>query len=288
MPYIANVLDINGLEPDLFIEPFAGGASVALELLATSRVKRIGLAERDPYVVAFWHTVFFDSDWLCKQVEQVELSLGTWNRMKTTRFRTMRGRALACLFLNRTSFNGALHCSAGPIGGQRQVGNYALGCRFPRRRLVRRIRTCASLASEGGVEFIREADAVDIIRHLRRRRTRNQVFLYLDPPFWSKAKRLYRFSFAEADHARLAKALHDVDFPYLLSYDPAPEIEDLYSGNGSIRKRVELLYTATQRTAEEELVITNLERLPRDCRLWRTNGEWRRVRRSRGRVRLSQ
>jgi DNA adenine methylase len=153
MPYVAATLMENELEPDLFVEPFAGGASVALELLATGRVKTIGLAERDPYVASFWRTVFFDSDWLCRQVEQVEVTIETWKRMKTTHFRSTRGQALACLFLNRTSFNGTLHDRAGPIGGQRQASNYTLDCRFPRHRLVRRIR--------GG--HVRDADVYRVV-----------------------------------------------------------------------------------------------------------------------------
>ncbi len=286
MPYVAAALSANDLQPDLFVEPFAGGASVALELLATGRVRRIGLAERDPYVASFWRTVFFDSDWLCRQVEQIEVTIDTWTHMKTTRFRSTRAKALACLFLNRTSFNGTLHRRAGPIGGRRQTSDYALDCRFPRHRLMRRIRTCASLAEDDKVAFVREADALDVIRDTPRRFRRESVFLYLDPPFWAKADRLYRFSFSVADHTRLAAALRHLSTPYLLSYDAAPEIEELYNGNGNLLRRVELLYTATQRTAEQELVITNLERLPGDTRLWRTNREWRKLRRTRGSFRL--
>ncbi len=37
--------------------------------------------------------------------------------MKRTRFTSQRTMALACLFLSRTSFNGALHPRAEPIGG---------------------------------------------------------------------------------------------------------------------------------------------------------------------------
>jgi hypothetical protein len=46
------------------------------------------------------------------------------------------GSSRSPVFLNRTSFNGALHRRAGPIGGHAQVGDYALDCRFPRPRLV--------------------------------------------------------------------------------------------------------------------------------------------------------
>jgi hypothetical protein len=73
--------------------------------------------------------------------------------------------------------------------------------------------------------------------------------------------------------------------PYLVSYDPAPEVEALYADHKCLIERVELLY-GTQRSAGEELVIANLERLPLDNRLWRTHHEWTRLRRRRGSVRL--
>lgn len=284
MPYIEAALTANGLRPGLFVEPFAGGASVALELLATGKVEKIGLGERDPYLAAFWQTVFFDSDWLCKEVGAAEVSLAVWERMKRTDFRSRRNRALACLFLNRTSFNGTLHGRAGPIGGKAQQSAYKVDCRFPRERLVRRIRTCARLADR--VAFVREADALDVIRDVCRSRARRSVFFYLDPPFWAKADQLYRFSFRNGDHQQLADALAKIDEPYLLSYDAAPDVERLYRDHDCLIERVELLY-GTQRSAGEELVMTNLERLPLDNRLWRTNQEWRRLRRHRSSLRLS-
>ena len=81
-------------------------------------------------------------------------------------------------------------------------------------------------------------------------------------------------------------ALRYVREPFLLSYDRAPEIERLYKHHELNIERVELLYTATQRTAESELVITNLARLPQDTRLWRSHAEWTQLRRTRSPVRL--
>jgi DNA adenine methylase len=283
MPYLAAALKVNDLDPDLFVEPFAGGASVALELLATGKVRRIGLAERDPYLAAFWSTVFFDSDWLCRKIDEIDVSLAMWKRLKRGRFTSRRNRALACLFLNRTSFNGTLHTRAGPIGGKAQTGPYKIDCRFPRERLKRRVRACAALSDR--VAFVREADALDVIRDARRSANGEGLFFYLDPPFWAKAEQLYRFSFTSSDHRRLSMALRYVKEPYLLSYDSAPEVEALYARHNCLLERVELLY-GTQRTAGEELVIANLERLPRDNRLWRTNHEWTRLRRRRSSIRL--
>jgi DNA adenine methylase len=283
MPYVAAALKANDLEPDLFVEPFAGGASVALELLATGKVKRIGLAERDPYLSAFWSTVFFDSDWLCRKIDEIDVSLATWERLKQGTFTSRRNQALACLFLNRTSFNGTLHRRAGPIGGKAQASAYTIDCRFPRERLKRRVRACAALSDR--VAFVREDDALDVIRDARRAARGKTVFFYLDPPFWAKADQLYRFSFAESDHKRLSTALRYVKEPYLLSYDLAPEIKTLYAHHNCLIDRVELRY-GTQRTAGEELVIANLDHLPRDNRLWRTHTEWTRLRRSRSSIRL--
>jgi DNA adenine methylase len=280
VPYVAAALKANGLEPDLLVEPFAGGASVALELVADGFVKQIAIADRDPYIAAFWETAFFDCDWLCRQVEQADVSLREWERIKTTRFRARRAMAFACLFLNRTSFNGALHRRAGPIGGKGGASEYELDCRFPRKRLIARLRAAEALADAGKVKCVAESNALDFVARIRTEASdENQsLFFYFDPPFWAKSQTLYRHSFAADDHQAFASALRYVKEPYLLSYDPAPEIAALY---GYARQRtVELLYTATQRSAGAELVITNLAALPADTRLWRTNGEWRALRRA--------
>ena len=136
VPYVAAALVSNDLRPGLFCEPFVGGASVSLELLHGDLVERIAIGDSDPMVAAFWQTVFEDTDWLCRRIQDIDVDLDTWKRMKTARWRSRRSLALACLFLNRTSFNGALHRRAGPIGGHALTSEYALDCRFPRETLV--------------------------------------------------------------------------------------------------------------------------------------------------------
>src|SRR4051794_15391349 len=51
--YIKETLKINGLRPALLVEPFAGGASVCLQLLNDGAVDQIGLIDKDPLVAAF-------------------------------------------------------------------------------------------------------------------------------------------------------------------------------------------------------------------------------------------
>ncbi|MEA2407520.1 MAG: adenine methylase [Thermoleophilaceae bacterium] len=275
VPYVAAALAANGLKPKLLVEPFAGGASVSLELAAIGAVEQIGIADADPLVAAFWQTVFEDCDWLCRQVENIDVDLPTWRRMKETRWRGRRQRALACLFLNRTSFNGTLHPRAGPIGGHSGSSAYPLDCRFPRKRLIKRMRDCEQLASEGKVAFARQGSAFEVIGASRLEYDRDGLFFYFDPPFWAKSQTLYRRTFAELDHRNFAHVLRWVNEPWLLSYDVAAEITALYEPLEEVQVRtVELLYMGSQRTAGEELVVTNLKRLPGRSRLWRTAAEW--------------
>ena len=106
--YIARSINQNGLTPDLFIEPFAGGASVSLAMLSMGLVKKVALNDRDPLIAAFWRTVFFDTDWLIDRVLKVEVSLNKWERLKKSNPKTIRDKAFKCLFLNRTSFSGSM------------------------------------------------------------------------------------------------------------------------------------------------------------------------------------
>lgn len=275
VPYVAALLAENQIAPDVFVEPYAGGASVSLELLYFGLVGRVVLADADPMITAFWQTVVEDVDWLCKQVEEVPLNLQTWDRMKHGRFRSRRSLALACLYLNRTSFNGALHPSAGPIGGYAQASKYAIGCRFPRKRLVKRLRECAAMSDR--ITVVAARDAMTTLREQRdaARRAGEQAFFYLDPPFWAKSDRLYRRSFNPVDHERLADALQWVRDPFLLSYDPAIEIAELYQAHSAESvAQIELFYTAAGKSAGTEIVISNLPKLPNATQLWRPHGEW--------------
>lgn len=281
VPYVAAALDVNASRPDLFVEPFAGGASVALELLSTDRVKRIALADSDPMIAGLWRTVFDQGPlgekyfaWLVRQVEQCDLDVATWERMKFTHWRAPHTLGFAGLYLNRTSFNGSLYRSAGPIGGRRQTGDYKVGARFPRDKIVKRLRACREVADR--VHFVHNDDAMRVVTSARAeaKRRRWDVFFYLDPPFWAKAKWLYSRWFSDEEHRQLAEQLKFVQEPYLLSYDKATAIAELYKAHKGVTVvDVELFYSGQGRVAGHEYIITNLERLPTETRLFRTNAE---------------
>lgn len=261
--YIAEAIRINKLRPKLFVEPFAGGASVSLYLLEQDLVDQIALGEKDELVAAFWKTVFFDHAWLVKQVEQIQPSLELWIEFRQMEPLNDRERALKCLFLNRTSFSGILNKTAGPLGGRKQAGRYPIGCRFYPQTVIRRIKTLAGLA--GRVCFIHQGDWEETISLATGSGLKkHDLFLYLDPPFYQKADRLYRFWFDEAGHRNLHDHISRLKGYYILSYDAAAEIIEMYCNNGSEARRVEILYSVTSndKRKAEELIISNLPVLP--------------------------
>lgn len=275
--FIVETLKLNRLHPKLFVEPFAGGASIALQLLNDGHVESIALGEKDPMVASFWKVVFQDHEWLVHRIKRTRPTLRGWDYYKHGDFDTDRDRAMACLFLNRTSFSGILAPSAGPIGGRQQTSAYTIDCRFNPDALIRRVRQAAALRDK--ILFIKQGDWRATLRQVQRRNFEcEEVFVYLDPPFYEKAENLYRFYFAEKDHIALRDALTELTYPWLLSYDSAPKIRALYADCAGDSKHISLLYSASGNgnlEHSQELIVTSLPVLPDANRLWRSAREWK-------------
>lgn len=272
--YIKKMLQLNCLRPSLFVEPFAGGASVALQLLNDDVVDTIGLIDLDPLIAAFWETVFFDSDWLLQQIETIEITLDQWYRFKQSIPQDTRERALACLFLNRTSFSGILAPGAGPLGGRAQNSSYPIDCRFPRKTLIKRVQQATALKDR--VAFVWNIswhDGIERVQHLSQ-----NVLYYFDPPFFEKANQLYTYYFKENDHRCLRDSILALELPWILSYDVSDQVNTLYGSDRQGSAHVELLYSTAGRGGNrvvQEVIITNLEQLSGETRLWKSSREWR-------------
>lgn len=263
LPVIREVIKANNVSPGVFFEPFAGGASVALQLAYEGIVERIALADLDALITSFWATVFWDTDWLCDQIDNVDVSLETWHRMRESDPRGVRGRAMKCLILNRTSFSGIIGGHPGPIGGQAQGSAYKIDCRFNRRTLKTRIRKAATLASR--VDFVRCQTWQQTLRDAEDLSKSNAgIFIYADPPFMNKAANLYRHYFRARQHVALRDALASLQLPWLLSYDAHPKAWNLYSSVPKV-VQVEHYYSISKASARRpawEMLVTNLEHLP--------------------------
>ncbi len=266
-PFIEKIIRANGLNPDLYVEPFAGGASVALHLLAADAVEKIGLTDRDPLVASFWQTVFFNPGGLIRRIKRFEVTHARWYALKKSEPRDLVDRAFKCLILNRTSFSGILAKNAGPLGGKNPGSLELLNSRLYRSGVIERIENAHSMRKR--VAFVWNASwdrALNIIkkRSLGRIFPKN-VLYYFDPPFFEKADRLYNFFFASDEHETLRDALSVLKAPWLLSYDSPHKARKLYSSAGVVSRSFQMTYSASATPAfrKSEILISNLGILPR-------------------------
>lgn len=275
--YVAETLRLNSLRPKLLVEPFAGGLSVALQLLNDNLVEKIAIGEKDPLVASFWKVVFRDSEWLIDEIKKASVTVEQWDYFKKNSFKTNRERALACIFLNRTSFSGIMAPKAGPIGGRNQDSEYKIDCRYNVKTLAKRIRQAAALSKR--VLFVDRADWRQTIAKAEKLEYKqNEVFYFLDPPFFNKAENLYTHYFDKGSHRELHNSLMKLRQPWLLSYDKADSIIEMYSHNGYGPRHIDILYSigpSGSRPKTQEVVITNIATLPKETRIWRSKEEWR-------------
>ena len=125
-----------------YIEPYAGGAAVALYLLLENKVGRITINDFDKSIYAFWYAVLNHTDEFCKLIENAELSYDQWIKQKEIQKNKSQCDLLALgfstFYLNRTNRSGII--CAGLIGGVKQNGIYKMDCRFNKPELINRIK----------------------------------------------------------------------------------------------------------------------------------------------------
>ena len=267
VPYFERFLSKNSLTPQIFVEPFAGGASLALALLSKGLVEKIALYDKDPLVAGFWKAVFYNHEWLQDKIDHAEITLEKWESIRSNRSEGYLEDAWKCLFLNRTSFSGILTRQAGPIGGKAQSSQYKIDCRFYRDTLKRRLHDLWLVREH--VLAVGEADWENIVRHYEDQVLHNhkdEYLLYLDPPFFHKAEKLYNHYFSYQEHEKLIKSLTTLNIPWLLSYDHCSEVVELFRRHNLRFKEIQVRYTSStqkSRNFKFELVASN-QHLPEE------------------------
>ena len=253
--YVKSVIEQNNLLDGHYVEPFAGGAGVALELLFQEYVQQIHINDLDIAIYSFWNAVVNQPDCLCKLIHDTPVTMEEWEKQKdilTTRSDTPSLElAFATFFLNRTNRSGIL--KAGVIGGKQQSGKWKLDVRFNKKDLINRIEKIASYQSRINIYNL---DTADLLKTLPKKLPDNSL-IYLDPPYYIKGQGLYRNFYEHKDHVEIRSLLDKIkNIPWLVSYDNAEEIGSIYTG---YRKQVfDLQYSAqTKRVASEVMIYSD-------------------------------
>jgi DNA adenine methylase len=77
----------------------------------------------------------------------------------------------------------------------------------------------------------------------------------IDPPYFVRGQELYLNFYEPKDHEKLAKIIRSLKCNWILTYDDAKEVQDLYSGLPVFRKGL-TYYAQVKRRASELLVLS--------------------------------
>lgn len=248
--FVADLMESNGLTGGHYVEPYAGGAGVAIALLQLEYASHVHINDLNRSVHAFWSAVLDDTDALCSRISKTRVSIAEWKRQRQVQVDQSAGQrdlAFSTFFLNRTNRSGII--LGGVIGGKSQEGDWKLDARYNKKDLIARIQSLAELRHRVSLYNL---DAADLIT-TKLASVPRETLVYLDPPYYVKGKGLYEDHYAHEDHAAVATAVRGLARPWIVSYDNVPQIKLLYGG---LRSRTfGLRYSAHKRYEGSEVMF---------------------------------
>lgn len=251
--FVSRLISDNNLSGCKYIEPYAGGAGLALRLLYEEYAESIVINDLDPFVYAFWDICITQPDRLMAWIENTPITVESWQKCKETIRRSNLedrfGLATSFFFLNRTNVSGVLN--GGIIGGLKQDGKYKIDARFNKSELIRRIEKISRFSSRIQVTNL---DGVNLIEQFSSHT--KKTFLYLDPPYYEKGSNLYLNAYKDEDHRRLSRYVKKLSTPWLLSYDNHSFITNLYRPYEMRAYRLQ--HSTSNKIGDEVLVFSKM------------------------------
>lgn len=236
-----------------YVEPYAGGASVALSLLFEGFVKRITINDKDRSIYAFWYAVLNHTNQLCELIRSTDITIEEWKRQRNVQENKKKANLLelgfSTLFLNRTNRSGIIN--AGVIGGINQDGNYLMDCRFNKEDIIYKIKQIAK--KKKNIRLYCK-DALRLIDKIQKEADSENTIFYFDPPYYLKASTLYMNHYKENNHKLVSEKIKAIqNVKWIVSYDNVPEIQTLY--DKCVKKEYSFKHTAYSIRIGQEILF---------------------------------
>lgn len=250
--FMEYMIDQLGHRGGTYIEPFAGGAGIAVELLLRNVVNRIVINDYDKGVWSFWKAILTETDRFVEQIRMVPFTMEEWYRQReicinqNDKYSFELG--FATFYMNRTNRSGII--KGGVIGGLEQAGNWTMDVRFNREDLVKRIQNIAARRKD--IKLYNK-DINSFITHYGSL-YEDDALIYFDPPYYRKGKQLYMNFFMHKDHVRIESAIREhVRCDWIITYDDVEEIEKIYKNYQLYL--YDLNYSVSSKCKASELMI---------------------------------
>ena len=259
-PAIMLLLEENNLRDIQYVEPYTGGASLALALLFEEYASVIHINDLSRPVYGFWDSVLNRTQELCERIEQTPVTMEGWDRQREVyenrNSADLFDLGFAALFLNRTNRSGII--GGGVIGGKRQAGVWALDVRFNKPELIQRIKKISRYRNR--IQLYNR-DALELTINLLPT-LGPDAFVFYDPPYIERGKNLYLNEYTLEGHLALAAKVSQLDNPWVVTYDYEAAVQGgLYPS--CQRLAYHLSYTAQEKyRGKEVMFVSRRLRLP--------------------------
>ena len=188
-PFMKVLIEKTGHKGGTYIEPFAGGAGIALDLLENDIVSQIVINDLDKGIYSFWRAILSETDRFVEAVHEVPLSVEEWKKQREILLRADNKYSFelgfSTFYLNRTNRSGIIN--GGMIGGLEQNGVWKLDARFNKDNLINRI---LKIAKKKECIHLYNKDVASLIKNYLPKYEK-EAFVYFDPPYFKKGKQLY-------------------------------------------------------------------------------------------------
>lgn len=234
LEFMKQLLDTNGIN-GTYIECFAGGAGIAINLLLNKIVKKIVINDLDIAIYSFWNSLTKQNDEFLKLFDSTSVNIEEWHNQKeifdklsTKNILDSKEELLlgfATYYLNRTNFSGILR-GATPIGGLQQRGKWKIDCQFNKEKLR------PLLVEIGRFKKNIEVKNLDMITEftklVSKKEYLNNTLIFIDPPYIKEGKRLYIPFKNKLDHEILSSEIIKNRQNWVLTYDYNDQILKMY------------------------------------------------------------
>ncbi len=274
-PFMELMIDKMGLRGGTYIEPFAGGAGIALELLDKGVVNEIVINDWDKAIASFWQAVTREPDRFIEQIKRTPISVDEWKRQKeiyeNNNSKCSFELGFAAFYLNRTNRSGII--KGGIIGGMEQCGDWGISARFNKANLIKRIELIKKHRKN---IHVYNKDVLSFITNYLPKYESN-AFVYFDPPYFNKGKELYKNFFCYEDHENIERYISEhVRCKWMITYDYAEEITKIY--DGYVMRQFDLNYSAgTVRKASELMIFLDEDICPTEEEVKGININYRKI-----------
>lgn len=221
VPLICQWLNDRKPKPAEFIEPFAGGGIIGLNVVFKQLVDHVTFVELDEDVAAVWQTILYGkANDLAERIATFDLTYDSVKEVLSDSPNSIEERAFQTILKNRVNHGGILAPGAGMLkNGENRKG---ITSRWYPETLLKRILHIMNIRDR--ITFIR-GDGRQV---LRQNGHRTDTVFFIDPPYTAASgkkagTRLY--AHFELDHAELFRIASNLVGDFLMTYENA---EDIY------------------------------------------------------------